>query len=159
MIGPELQPFQLSASLLNQLDRSQREKGYADEITQSHQAFLLFNGLGDPSYLTGDGWVLIDERWWIENGKIRKATSSEVIANLILGIRTTGVEELRSLLPQRENHSEDCSLCHGTGWFQFGIQVSSREPCKIICPSCAGLGWKSQFWKSWGNLEFLSPPS
>lgn len=159
MKEPDLQPFQLSDSLLKKLENAQRKKGYCDEITQSYGAFLLFGGFGDPAYLTRDGWVILEDWSWFEKGPIRKATSGEAIANLVIGISNTGVEELRSLLPQRDAKSEDCPLCVSSGWFQIVPRTSTNEPGKIICPSCSGLGWKSQFWIHLPQYIPPSPPS
>ena len=111
-----------------------------DDVTTTHDAFLLDPGMGPGAYLTSDGRVLIDGRYWDET-ELREATDDEAIAAMVVGAKKTGILELLSLLPNAPDHSSLCDMCCGSRWIPGGRDVLTGEPAHIICYACHGRGW------------------
>jgi hypothetical protein len=132
--------FTLSEALLAKLRAAQARRTGHDEIAEREDAFMLDPGMGPPTYLTADGRVLLDVTDW-EDGAVREASDDEAIAGLVAGAKKTGVTELLDLVPPCPAHAQTCAACHGGRWMQFGTEISSGKPGRIVCWECSGRGW------------------
>jgi hypothetical protein len=141
--------FVLPASVLADLRAMQARRGYADDITEREDAFLLDPGLGPACYLTADGRMLRDYREWVEacgprpewEPPVREATADEAVSMLVVGAKKTGVAGLIGLLPPRPPVAAACPRCLGERWWSLGADEATGQPKCIVCPSCGGRGW------------------
>jgi len=109
-----------------------------DEIEATHDAFLLYPGMGPMLYLTADGRVVVDGRSW-DGEPPREATDDEAIAALVIGANTTGVAALLDLLPPRPAEAQTCAACTG----QRMSELVPGSGNRVICSLCRGRGWVS----------------
>ena len=130
--------FTISPTLLQKLqDRTAgREK---TDIELSHDAFLLFPGMGPALFLTSDGRVFKDSRDWDESIPIEEGSDDDAVAALVIGAENLDLPDLLELLPKPTPGSIPCSLCKGTRWFSFNDYYG--KPAKILCSECRGRGY------------------
>ncbi len=59
------------------------------------------------------------------------------------GVKKTGIDELKTLLPSRPASATRCTACSGTGWFDAHGQLKDvhGRSFSFVCSTCAGLGW------------------
>ena len=126
--------------ILKRLRTESRMRDTNDDVTATHDAFLLDPGMGPGAYLTVDGRVLIDGRYWDET-ELREATDDEAITAIVVGAQKTGITELLVLLPSRPDRSIICGTCAGSRWVRAGTDVLTGEPGQIVCYVCRGRGW------------------
>ena len=117
--------------------REQRAARGADDVEQTHDAFLMHPGMGPALYLTTDGKVLSDSRDWDQSAEIREGSEDDAVAALVIGAENWSLPELLELLPQPAK-SASCQVCSGTRWFHFKDYFG--KPAKILCPECRGWG-------------------
>jgi hypothetical protein len=131
--------FAPSPALLTLMACVQNKRG-ADDITVAYGAYMLDPGLGPPTYLTADGRIVWDDDLWGIMG-----TRGEAFSSIMAGVKKTGVQQLRELLPEREATASDCHDCSASGWFDAHGELQDLEgrPFSFVCPRCAGLGWTS----------------
>jgi hypothetical protein len=131
--------FELTPHLLAALREYRQVRG-GDDITEIYDAFMLDAGLGPPTYLSSDGRIIWDDDMWGVVG-----TRAEAVAAILVGVKKTGLIELRELLPSRPAAAADCPECSGTGRFDAHGQLQDIDgrPFSVVCMRCAGLGWTS----------------
>ena len=131
--------FELTPELVAAL-REVRDARGGDDITESHDAFMLDPGLGPATYLSSDGRIIWDDDMWGVVG-----TRGEALSAIPAGARKTGLAGLRDLLPSRPATGTDCPDCSATGWFDAHGELRDvhGRPFSFVCPKCAGLGWTS----------------
>jgi hypothetical protein len=132
--------FAIPKETLERLRSASRMRDVNDDVTTSQNAFLLEPGLGPGAYLTNDGRVLIDGRYW-DQSELREATDDEAIAALVVGAFKTGISELLALLPTTPHHAVVCETCAGSRWVRAGTDVLTGEPGQMLCYKCRGRGW------------------
>jgi hypothetical protein len=125
--------FELSPQLIAGLRNVQERRG-SDDITRQYDAFMLDPGMGPPTYLSSDGRIVWDDDLWGVIG-----TRAEAFAAIMVGVKKTGMVELRDLLPPRGPSSVDCAECLATGWFDWHGQLKdlASERVSFVCPQCA----------------------
>jgi hypothetical protein len=142
--------FEIPAPLLAALRAMQSRRGYADDITQREDAFLLDPGFGPACYITADGRMLRDYREWVEacgprpewEPPVREATADEAVSMLVVGAKKTGLAGLLDLIPPRSPTAVICPGCVGERWRMIGgVIVATGQPGRIVCGSCGGRGW------------------
>jgi hypothetical protein len=136
--------------LLAQLRAIQSRRGYADDVTEREDAFLLDPGLGLAFYLTSDGRVLVDCREWNEvawvgpdkaGESIREATPDEAVSIIVAGAKKTGLTGLLGLIPTHPPAAATCHRCLEERWWPIGTNPESGRSKAIVCPICSGRGW------------------
>ena len=132
--------FNLSTQLIEKLRERNPGGHVAEEVMSTHNAFVLDLGLGPAHYLTLDGQVLVDERWFF-GARVREATDDEAISALVAGARKTGVQELLSLIPDPPPRSTACPRCNGSRWATLGLKDVSGGEVRVVCATCSGRGW------------------
>ena len=132
--------FTIPEETIERLRSESRMRNSRDDVTEGYDAFLLDPGMGPGAYLTRDGRVLIDGRYWDET-EVREATDDEAIVAIVVGADKSGITELLALLPQRPEQAITCARCAGSRWVRAGIEVGTGEPGKIVCYECRGRGW------------------
>lgn len=123
--------LELSRHLLEKL-RARRARQPADELELEHDAFLLDPGLGPPTYVTSDGRILFDERWFCGDAIVEAQSQDQVIVAFVVGAKKTRIAELLELVPPRPPDGFECPECHGTRWW---------PQLPIVCFLCRGRGW------------------
>jgi hypothetical protein len=111
-----------------------------DDVVRENDAFLIDPGLGPPTYLTRDGRVLLDGRYW-DDTDLHEADDDEAVAAIVVGAKKTGVRDLLSLLPSAPPLSTPCEVCKGSRWVRIGVDVGTGAPGQIVCYGCRGRGW------------------
>jgi hypothetical protein len=131
--------FSPSPELLTLMASVQSRRG-ADDITAAYEAYMLDPGLGPPTYLTADGRIVWDDDIWGVVG-----TRGEAFASIMAGVKKSGVQQLRELLPKRDSTAFDCDDCSASGWFDAHGELRDLQGrlFSLVCPRCAGLGWTS----------------
>jgi hypothetical protein len=76
--------YVLSQELVQRLLERKLGGVYADSVLSEYNAVILTLGMGPAFYLTLDGQVLIDERWWFGD-QVREATEDEAITGIVIG--------------------------------------------------------------------------
>jgi hypothetical protein len=119
-----------------------KERGWGDHITERDLAVCLFAGLGTPIYLTREGRLLVGPCWPDDPPELREAKEDEAMGAFVIGARKFGRPELLTLLPTRPPTASTCVLCTGSRWVRIGRPVGGQETGEILCPECAGRGWR-----------------
>jgi hypothetical protein len=122
------------------LDR-QRRRGYRDEVTERLGVVWLHTDMGPSFYLAADGRVLADD--CIAREPLHDVVPPALYVALVAASKTIGAPELLELLPARPIGAQDCERCAGARHVSWGRDVVTREPGQIVCPDCAGLGWRA----------------
>lgn len=104
----EVPRFDLPDDLLEQL-RSLPAEEATDGFLANERAFLLDPGLGPTMYLTSEGRVLRDGRYW-DGEPVREAGADEAIAALVTGAQKTGIAALLDLIPGPPANSKKRAL-------------------------------------------------
>lgn len=128
--------FEIPENLIPRLKELQKKDTHHD-IVRSENAVIMFDGMGNPMYLTLDGRVIIDECFMEEKGLREAETLTEAAMAIVVGAKTRDFPELLSILPPRPENATDCVNCETTGWFKFGGILGP-----YVCEKCGGLGWK-----------------
>jgi hypothetical protein len=136
--------WELSPSLIAQLEAAAARRNHTNEIIEQENAFLLDPGMGPAMYLTRDGRVLIDSRGWDDSG-IHEADEGEAVAAFVVGARKTGVTALLELLPDRPSDALDCETCNGRRSVSLGADISTGRRGEILCFACGGHGSQKAF--------------
>ena len=123
----------LSPELMASL-RALRDSGrWDDDVTSTHDAFLLSGGLGAARYVTADGRFLVDGSYWDET-PLRECTDDEATMALVVGAKRTGISGLLQFLPATPQSAMACPVCNGSRW---------HPAYSIVCIHCAARGWVS----------------
>lgn len=112
-------------------------------VLAEYNALILTLGMGPAVYLTLDGRVLIDERWWFGDD-VREATEDEAISGIVVGAKVTGIQELLELVPPRPPEADACGQCSGARWWTLPVKDVHGNTCEIVCSACWGRGWSVQ---------------
>lgn len=116
---------------------------WEDQVSESHDAFLIYSGMGPMLYLTSDGRVLEDSRGWDDTG-IVELTGDAAYAALVTGAGSTGIQELLDLIPPMPPGGRPCPRCGGTRRARLlgpdGRPVEGSGP-GYPCASCGSRGW------------------
>jgi hypothetical protein len=127
----------LSSELLAALRKLRASAGWSDDITASHDAFLLYGGMGSAMYVTSDGRFLLDGSGW-DDSPLRESNDDEAIASLVIGAKRTGITALLNLVPPAPSTASTCTTCNGSRWEMFG---GPDNTAALICSKCWGRGW------------------
>lgn len=109
---------------------------WEDELERTHDAFLLYPGMGPMLYLTADGRVLEDSRGW-DGDAVVELTGDQANAALVVGAKKTGISALLDLLPPRPPDGKVCPKCSGTRVAEPIEGFGSEFPCDM----CGSRGW------------------
>ena len=127
-------------SLLSALREFRQRRGWSDDVTSAHDAFMLYGGMGPAMYLTSDGRFLIDGLAW-DDTPLRESSDDEAICSLVVGAKRTGIAELLAFVPPAPASANICNVCGGTRWQVLRGTVPELPP--VICTTCWGRGWVS----------------
>lgn len=106
-----------------------------DELEATHDAFLIYPGMGPMLYLTADGRVLEDGRAW-DGAAVVELTGCQATQALAVGALNTGIPALLDLLPPAPEGAGTCPTCGGTHYYRPHPQHGP-----FPCFDCGALGW------------------
>jgi hypothetical protein len=111
--------------------------GLRNEIEETHDAFLIYPGMGPMIYITADGRVLKDPRSWDGEGELHEVTDAEAIGALVIGAKNTGITALLELIPCQPPDGQTCTTCDGRRW----EELPPGSGHEMVCSLCNGRGW------------------
>jgi len=133
--------FTIPEAILAKLRAVRADRGYTDPVIEREDAFFLYEGLGPVCYLTSDGRVLVDSSWW-DGRPLYEGDDDEAYSSIVVGAKNTGIPELLSLLPAALPASRRCERCKGERWMNFGRDLNTGKPARVVCHECSGRGWR-----------------
>ena len=112
-----------------------------DEVERTHNAILLYGGMGPCRYVTRKGVFLIGADMDWGEPETREANEDESCVILVSAARRFQMPELLGYLPTRPPEAFDCTNCSGNSWDP--VKGANGEWPVVICGACSGRGWES----------------